>query len=71
MGGVFSIAGCFLTILVGDLLRDKSPAAGIATAIAYIVFLVIGVLTSYGEMQALNHGKQRLGRPKQQGSFRQ
>lgn len=70
-GGVFSIAGCFLTILVGDLLRDKSPAAGIATAIAYIMFLVIGVLTSYGEMQALNHGKQRLGRPKQQGSFRQ
>ncbi|MGN7470301.1 GerAB/ArcD/ProY family transporter [Brevibacillus sp. SAFN-007a] len=70
-GGVISLAGCILTILIGALLRDKSPASGMATAIAYVCFLVIGLLTSYGEMQALNHGKQRLGRPKQQGKFRQ
>ncbi|KZE53186.1 spore gernimation protein [Brevibacillus parabrevis] len=70
-GGSISIAGCLLTIFLGDMLRDKSPAAGIATAIAYIIFMVIALLASYGEMQALNHGKQRLGRPKQQGNFQQ
>ncbi|GEB31021.1 MULTISPECIES: GerAB/ArcD/ProY family transporter [Brevibacillus] len=70
-GGAISFAGCILTILLGDMLSDKSPAAGIATAIAYIIFMVIALLASYGEMQALNHGKQRLGRPKQQGNFRQ
>ena len=70
-GGSISIAGCLLTIFLGDMLRDKSPAAGIATAIAYIIFMVIALLASYGEMQALNHGKQRLGRPKQQGNFKQ
>lgn len=69
-GGIISIAGCFLTILIGDKIGDKSPAAGIATAIIYIVFLVIGSLASYGEMQALNHGKHRLERSTQQEDSR-
>ncbi|MBY0087248.1 endospore germination permease [Brevibacillus sp. M2.1A] len=65
------LSGCVIVIVVGDFFKDKSAIAGGATAVVYIVLLLIALLTSYGEMQALNHGKQRLGRTKQAGSFRQ
>ncbi|MFS0552963.1 GerAB/ArcD/ProY family transporter [Brevibacillus sp. 179-C9.3 HS] len=65
------LIGCVLVIIVGDIFKNKPAVAGVATAVAYIVLLMIALLTSYGEMQALNHGKQRLGRAKESGSFRQ
>lgn len=65
------LIGCVLVIIVGDIFKNKPAVAGVTTAVAYIVLLMIALLTSYGEMQALNHGKQRLGRAKQSGSFRQ
>ncbi|TQK74868.1 spore germination protein (amino acid permease) [Brevibacillus sp. AG162] len=65
------LIGCVLVILIGDFFKDKSEVGGVATAVVYIALLLIALLTSYGEMQALNHGKQRLGRAKQAGSFRQ
>ncbi|MGG4447918.1 endospore germination permease [Brevibacillus sp. HB1.2] len=65
------LSGCVIVILIGDFLKDKSAVGGVTTAIVYIALLLIALLTSYGEMQALNHGKQRLGRAKQAGSFRQ
>ncbi|MGG4453582.1 GerAB/ArcD/ProY family transporter [Brevibacillus porteri] len=65
------LSGCVLVILIGDFFKDKSAVGGVATAIVYIALLLIALLTSYGEMQALNHGKQKLGRAKQAGSLRQ
>ncbi|MGK5507400.1 GerAB/ArcD/ProY family transporter [Brevibacillus formosus] len=65
------LSGCVLVILIGDFFKDKSAAGGVATAVVYIALLLIALLTSYGEMQALNHGKQKLGRAKQTGSSRQ
>ncbi|MED1917693.1 spore gernimation protein, partial [Bacillus thuringiensis] len=65
------LSGCVIVILVGDFFKDKSAVGGVATAIVFIALLLIALLTSYGEMQALNHGKQKLGRAKQAGSFRQ
>lgn len=65
------LSGCVIVILIGDFLKDKSAVGGVTTAIVYIALLLIALLTSYGEMQALNHGKQKLGRAKQAGSFRQ
>ncbi|QDS33551.1 endospore germination permease [Brevibacillus brevis] len=65
------LSGCVIVILIGDFFKDKSAVGGIATAIVFIALLLIALLTSYGEMQALNHGKQKLGRAKQAGSFRQ
>ncbi|MFC8683600.1 endospore germination permease [Brevibacillus porteri] len=65
------LSGCVIVIIIGDFFKDKSAVGGVATAIVYIAFLLIALLTSYGEMQALNHGKQKLGRAKQAGSFRQ
>ncbi|MED1798455.1 GerAB/ArcD/ProY family transporter [Brevibacillus porteri] len=65
------LSGCVIVILIGDFLKDKSAVGGGTTAIVYIALLLIALLTSYGEMQALNHGKQKLGRAKQAGSFRQ
>lgn len=70
-GTCSSLIGCVLVILIGDIFKDKTAMAGVASAIIYISFFIIALLTSYGEMQALNHGKQRLGRAKQSGSFRQ
>lgn len=65
------LSGCVIVILIGDFFKDKSAVGGVATAVVYIALLLIALLTSYGEMQALNHGKQKLGRAKQSGSFRQ
>ncbi|UED77268.1 endospore germination permease [Brevibacillus sp. DP1.3A] len=65
------LSGCVIVILIGDFFKDKSAVGGVATAIVFIALLLIALLTSYGEMQALNHGKQKLGRAKQAGSFRQ
>ncbi|MGF9907509.1 GerAB/ArcD/ProY family transporter [Brevibacillus porteri] len=65
------LSGCVLVILIGDFFKDKTAVGGVATAVVYIALLLIALLTSYGEMQALNHGKQKLGREKQAGSFRQ
>ncbi|WP_188068737.1 GerAB/ArcD/ProY family transporter [Brevibacillus brevis] len=65
------LSGCVIVILIGDFFKDKSAVGGVATAVLYIAFLLIALFTSYGEMQALNHGKQRLGRAKQAGTFRQ
>ncbi|ASJ54499.1 spore gernimation protein [Brevibacillus formosus] len=65
------LSGCVLVILIGDFFKDKSAVGGVATAVVYIALLLIALLTSYGEMQALNHGKQKLGRAKQTGSTRQ
>jgi spore germination protein KB len=67
----FCLSGCVLVILIGDFFKDKSAVGGVTTAVVYIALLLIALLTSYGEMQALNHGKQKLGRAKQAGSFRQ
>ncbi|MBG9945028.1 endospore germination permease [Brevibacillus formosus] len=65
------LSGCVIVILIGDFFKDKSALGGGATAVTYIILLLIALLTSYGEMQALNHGKQKLGKAKQAGSFRQ
>ncbi|MFG0214214.1 endospore germination permease [Brevibacillus porteri] len=65
------LSGCVIVILIGDFFKDKSAVGGVATAIVFIALFLIALLTSYGEMQALNHGKQKLGRAKQAGSFRQ
>lgn len=65
------LSGCVIVILIGDFFKDKSAVGGVATAVVYIALLLVALLTSYGEMQALNHGKQKLGRAKQSGSFRQ
>lgn len=69
--GTISLAACMLTILVGDLFLNKSVMGGVFTAIAYIFFFLLTLLASYAEMQALNHGKQKLGKGKASGSFRQ
>ncbi|RAT95624.1 endospore germination permease [Brevibacillus sp. Leaf182] len=65
------LSGCVIVILIGDFFKDKSAVGGVTTAVVYIALLLVALLTSYGEMQALNHGKQKLGRAKQSGSFRQ
>ncbi|MED1785290.1 endospore germination permease [Brevibacillus fortis] len=65
------LSGCVIVILIGDFFKDKSAVGGVVTAVVYIALLILALLTSYGEMQALNHGKQKLGRAKQAGSFRQ
>lgn len=70
MGGI-ALVGCFVTLVAGDLLVDKSVFAGFFTASMYLVFFFIALIASYGEMQALNHGKQKLGQGKRAGSFRQ
>jgi len=70
IGGI-ALAGCLVTLVVGDLLVDKSVFAGFFTAGMYLVFLFIALIASYGEMQALNHGKQKLGQGKRAGTFRQ
>ncbi|MGG1661493.1 GerAB/ArcD/ProY family transporter [Brevibacillus sp. NRS-1366] len=69
--GGLALIGCFLTVVIGDLFLDKSVFAGLLTAIVYIALFFIALLASYGEMQALNHGKQKLAQSKQAGSFRQ
>lgn len=69
--GSIALFGCFLTVVIGDLYLDKTVFAGFLTAFVYIFLFFIALLASYGEMQALNHGKQKLGQSKQAGSFRQ
>ncbi|WP_312115049.1 GerAB/ArcD/ProY family transporter [Brevibacillus reuszeri] len=69
--GAIALGCCALTIVIGDLFVDKSAVAGFLTAIVYVFFLFIALIASYGEMQALNHGKQRLGQAKKMGTFRQ
>lgn len=70
-GTIICLIGCVIVILIGDFLKDKSAIGGIVTALVYIALLLTALFTSYGEMQALNHGKQRLGKAKQAGTFRQ
>ncbi|MDF2679827.1 MAG: spore gernimation protein [Brevibacillus sp.] len=69
--GAIAFLASFLTILIGDFFMNKSELGGMITAIAFIFFFFVTLLASYAEMQALNHGKQKLGKGKASGSFRQ
>ncbi|QRG65582.1 GerAB/ArcD/ProY family transporter [Brevibacillus choshinensis] len=69
--GAISLGASIVTILLGDVFLNKSEMGGIVTAVAFIIFFFITLLASYAEMQALNHGKQKLGKGKASGSFRQ
>ncbi|MFD2371223.1 endospore germination permease [Brevibacillus sp. GCM10020057] len=69
--GRIAMTASVLTIIIGSLLLNKSKMGGIITAICYVVFFFLALLASYAEMQALNHGKQKLSRKKKPGSFRQ
>lgn len=69
--GALAMLGCVLTIVIGNFIADKSPLVGMVVAITYIFFYLVALLASYAEMQALNHGKQKLARAKGPGAFRQ
>jgi len=69
--GTFSLSACVFTIIIGTIFLNKSETGGIITAISYVTFFFLALLASYGEMQALNHGKQKLAMEKASGAFRQ
>ncbi|MED4780633.1 GerAB/ArcD/ProY family transporter [Brevibacillus choshinensis] len=69
--GATSLLTSMVTVLIGDLYLNKSEIGGIITASSFCFFFFIALIASYAEMQALNHGKQKLGKSKASGSFRQ
>lgn len=69
--GALAILGSALAIVIGDLIGSKSTWTGIISAATFIGFFFVALLASYGEMQALNHAKQKIGKAKEPGAFRQ
>lgn len=69
--GYLSLIGCVITVVVGVIFADKSIWLGLFTAIGFIVCFFVALVASYAEMQALNHGKQKIGKSSGPGAFRQ
>ncbi|WNC12623.1 endospore germination permease [Brevibacillus brevis] len=69
--GALSLLGCIVSIVSGVLFMNSTEMGGVVTSISFSFFLLLALLASYAEMQALNHGKQKLVKNKESGTFRQ
>lgn len=69
--GYVSMFGCVVSVLIGELFADKSAVWGLVTAGSFIFCFFIALVATYAEMQALNHGKHKLGRSSGPGAFRE
>ncbi|KQL44317.1 spore gernimation protein [Brevibacillus choshinensis] len=69
--GYLSLLGCVLTVVISDMFVDKSPWWGGLASIGFIFCFFLALVASYLEMQALNHGKQKIAKSTGPGAFRQ